>query len=223
MARSKRIGYRRLAAPGVSLDNTNKSADIPGPGVVRLFQLGSVNDGLKPAGTANAKPTTTSGASNNPRQEYTITHVTFRDRMNAKQREDRTVTFWGDVHAVHVPAEKAEMEIDLDKLPPGCLYIHCNKLQVLSHRQVDGRTTQEMVAEGTVDVKANEFRAQAESVKYDEVQDRIIFEGGEGGEARLYQTAGKGEKPRTMKAKKIIYWRKTNDFRGEGVSGLQSQ
>jgi hypothetical protein len=142
--------------------------------------------------------------------------------MQAKQRDSRTVTFWGDIHAVHVPTDKHDLEIDLDKLPPGCLYLHCNKLKVLSQRQANGRTTQEMVGEGKVEVKANEFRALAEVVKFDEVQDRIIFEGGDGGLAKLYRLTARGDKPAEFTGKKITYWRKTGELSTDGSRGLSS-
>jgi hypothetical protein len=220
----KFLGYRRLLAPEVNLDNANKTALVPGPGVVRMFQLGTADDvRLKPAAPGTAKPAGTATGPSEAKPEFKITHVTFRDHMQAKQLDQsRTVTFWGDVHVVHVPADKPDLEIDLDKLPAGCLYLHCGNLRVLSHRLADGRSTQEMVAQDKVLVKAREFWAVAEVVKYDEVQDRLIFEGGDGGMATLYQVKVRGEKPVQLTGKKIIYWRKTNEVRGEGIGGLTS-
>jgi hypothetical protein len=220
---SQLVGYRRLVAPEVSLDNANKSAEIPGPGVVRVYQLGNVDESLlAPPAAGNRPKAQTVATPKTAKEEFKITHVVFRDRMQAKNGDSRTATFWGDVHAVHVPADKPEMEIDLDKPPPGYLYLHCDNLRVLTHKLPNGRSSQEMVAKGKVQVRAGEFWALSDVVKYDEAQDRVIFEGGEGGMASLYQIKGKGGEQAKTTARKIIYWRKTNEVRIENSSGLSA-
>jgi hypothetical protein len=215
------LGYRRLRAPVMSLDNANKSADVPGPGVVRIFQRGGADDPLsRPAG-GTARATARKPAPDN-RPEFTVTHVAFRDRMQAKNHENRTATFWGDVHAVHVPSDRPDLEVDTDKLPPGCVYLRCERLRVLTHRLADGRSSEEMVGEGKVTIRANEFSGVAEAVKFDEAQDRVILEGGEGGLATLYQAKNRGGDQAAVTGKKIIYWRRLDKFRIEDSEGLTS-
>jgi hypothetical protein len=72
-----------------------------------------------------------------------------------------------------------------------------------------------MEAYRKVYVQAQEFSGLAEVVKYDESQDRVIFEGGDAGVATLYRVRVPGAPPEMIKGQKIYYWRKTNDFKIE--------
>src|SRR5439155_6252536 len=118
--------------------------------------------------------------------------------------------FYGDVDVFNQPTENIDEKIDPDQLPPGAMHLHCEKLNVLSHRHADGHTTQEMEAHHKVVVNAQEFWGRADVVKYDESKQLVIFEGGENSMATLHRTQVQaGERP-TLTGKKIFYYRKTN-------------
>ena len=55
-------------------------------------------------------------------------------------------------------------------------------------------------------------------IKYDESKDMVVFEAGEGNYATLFQVKIRGTPPEEVRAKKIYYWRRTNDFKTEGAS-----
>jgi hypothetical protein len=219
---------KRLTSPEVNIDNAAKFMTASGPGQVRIFQLGNADETLpgqtsptgKPRPAAPGKPP----EPKEPKQEFKITHVRYDGQMQARQglaKEDRTAKFWGNVEAVNVPSDQPDLLIDPDHLPPGGLYVRSEILTVRTSR-LDGRSNQEMIAEKKVLVRAQEFWGIAETVKYEEALDRVIFEGGKGGRATVYQSKILGAEQGKLSGTKIYYYRRTNDFKVEGGDGLSS-
>lgn len=209
---SQLLRRTRLVSPEVSLNKDDSVVDAKGPGVLHLLQLGNKDEAAP--GQAPQKPT------QKTEQELKLTRVTFRAGMHANNKK-RIATFWGDVDVVHLPTEDIDQPIDIDKRLPGMMYLHCEKLKVLSVRHADGRTTQEMEAERKVTVEAQEeFSGRGDVLKYDESKELVILEGGETGLATLYRVQGKGGKPDMVKGKKLFYFRKTNEIKGDEVTGV---
>jgi hypothetical protein len=211
-------GYKRLVAPLVDLDNDDGTATAPGPGEVRILQLGEADDIMakpQPARGTAPRPATATGA----KQELKLTHVRFNERMQANNKT-RTAIFYGNVEAVNVPADRPDVKIDLDSPPPGCMYLHCEKLKVYSKPLANNGKSQELEAYKKVTVRAQEFYGFADVVKYDESQDRVIFEAGEGGMATLYRVKVTGGQEEKLSGKKIYYWRRTNEFKIENAYGI---
>jgi lipopolysaccharide export system protein LptA len=229
----KLVGYRRLVAPVVDFDNQDGIATAPGPGQLRILQLSDADDPLaRPAGRPAAstvsapkkgQPTAQKAARQPgaapPQQQLKLTHVRYNDRMQANNK-NRTATFYGNVEVVNAPADRPDVKIDIDNPPPGCLYVRCEKLKVYSHVLPNGQKSQEMEATQKVYVRAQEFYGTADVVKYDEEQDRVIFEAAAGGQAALYRVKVAGAEPEPLIGKKIYYWRKTNDFKVENARSL---
>jgi lipopolysaccharide export system protein LptA len=216
--------YKRLVAPVVSLDNEEQQVTAPGPGEVRILQLGTADQGLPgpPAQKGGAKPaasTTSSGAKPAPIQELFLTHVRFRERMQTFNKS-RTAYFYGDVEVIHLPSDQPDLKIKIDPLPERCMYLKCKKLAVFSHVLPNGQRSQEMEAWGHVLVQAQEFYGLADVVKYDENLDRVIFEGVEGSPATLYRVKGRGGQQEKVSGKKIIYHRKTGEYHIEDGQGI---
>jgi lipopolysaccharide export system protein LptA len=219
-------GYKRLVAPVVALDNADEVATAPGPGEVRILQLGEAGNTLPGAQGPGAprppagRPAAGRGPAAPPKQELKLTHVRFAERMQANNKQ-RSAIFYGNVEAVHVPADRPDIKIDVDHPPPGCIYLRCAKLNVFSRLLADGKTkSQELEAYRNVLVQAQEFWGLADVVKYDEAEDRVIFEAGEGGMATLYRVKVAGGDQEKITGKKIYYWRKTNDFKVDDAHGL---
>jgi hypothetical protein len=226
------VGYKRLVAPLVDLDNAEGIVTAPGPGEVRIFQLGSADDTFGQSGGPGAAPQdrTKRAASSTDRsggkteketkQEFKLTHVRFRDRMQANNKQ-RTANFLGAVEAINVPTGKPDLKVDIDKPPPGCIYLKCENLHILTNHLPDGRASQELIARRKVLVQAQgEFWGVADIVKYDELQQRVIFEGTDGNMATLYRIKGQGGQQEKITGRKIIYWRQTGDWRIEDGSGI---
>jgi lipopolysaccharide export system protein LptA len=208
------VSIRRLVAPAANMDNVKKFVWTSGPGEVRIFQLGSSDDFLgkpAPAGTSAKKDV---------QQEFKITHVRFGGKLQGTTGEHRMATFFDDVEVVHVPATRPDMVIDIDRMPPGGMYLHCEKLTVWTHRLPQGRNSQEMQAEHKVRVQTQEYYGNADMVTFDEAEDKVIFKGVPGTPAVLYKYKGPGANPDKITGQKIIYWRKANRFIVEDSTGL---
>jgi lipopolysaccharide export system protein LptA len=219
--------YKRLVAPAVDIDNTEKTVNASGFGEVRLYQLGTADETIPKGSSTSAKPAPNApknapGGAKEVKQEFKITHVRFKGKMwgKNKDKDNRRVTFTEDVDVVHVPADRPDLAIDIDHPPPGCMYLRCERLEVMTTRLPDGRTNQEMVAQRKVYVRSQEFEGIAETVKYDEAQDRVIFEGGENSKVTLYHVKTRGGVQDNLTAHKITYWRRTNDYTMDKSSGL---
>jgi hypothetical protein len=249
----KLVGYKRLVGPVVSLDNEEQIVTAPGPGEVRLLQLGTSDEsfptppttsavskgtksppakgaasitpqpakGGRGAGGAGGHAGATPASKDQPNQELYLTHVRFSQRMQTFNKQ-RTAYFYGDVQVVHLPSDNPDLKIKIDPLPPRCIYLRCEKLEVFSHLLPNGQRNQELKAHKKVVVQAQEFWGLADVVKYDESLDRLIFEGSEGNPATLYRTRGQGAQQEKVSGKKILYWRKTNLYKIEDGQGINA-
>ncbi len=152
-------------------------------------------------------------------------------RMDA-DNNTHTATFYEDVQLLHIPwtsdpkklREAVNIAATLENLPPGALYMECRKkLKVYSPEEEEG-TAKAPAAEGgtgkhvmtgtgqvylkATDAKGQLFWGVAEVIHYDEEKDQVIFDGGDGGLAEVYQVERRGDEPKKTVAKTIIYWRK---------------
>lgn len=206
--------YRRIDCPELSFDNEAGRVIATGPGVVRMLQPGS-------AGLAPPQP---AGGHNAPKkpaddEELKLTRVTYDGRMSGNNVA-RTARFFDKVEVVHVPTDNPDMTIDLTRPPTDLLYLTCRQLDVRSNQESSAspmkgaKTTQELIGSGSVYIEQQQqFRGWADEVKYDEAQERVIFEANQGNTATLQRVLVVGGKPDTNVGRKITYWRKTNDFK----------
>ncbi len=197
---------------------------LSGPGSVRILQRGGTDLATPSGKPAPGKPGTRPPAAAD--QEMKLTYVSFEHSMQASNRTN-TAVFWKSVRLLNLPCENPYREIDLDamlasELPPGAMYLRCNRLKVLSQPAPDGKSHQEMEANGQVIVQAKEFTAQADHMTYNEAKDQIIFIGEGGNHATLSKIIAKGVEPQVLRARKIIYIRSTGYAwvdKGEELNG----
>lgn len=216
------VGYKRLVAPTVSLDNEDSVVNAPGPGIVYILQMGS-NDEIIPSPEstkAPAKPAAAGPANNGkdkPKEEVLkLTRVAYLDRFHA-DNTNRSAIFYGNVEVVNLPCDNPDAKIDLDHPPEGLFYMRCELLKVYSRRSPNGVTSQEMEAHRKVSIQAAEFWGQGDLVKYDESKQLVILEGQP---ATLWKVKGPGAPPEKVSGKKIFYWRDTGQFKIDDGQGL---
>jgi hypothetical protein len=211
---------------------------VSGPGDVRILQRGGT-DPLSAPGRADAgKPgpaqgTPVSVARTGPErkpgpadkavpEDMKMTYVTFLNRMDGNSKTG-TAKFWGAVRVLNFPCDNPREEIDIDALlardlPPGFMYMRCNRLEVLD-RPENGRPNQQMRAYGRVRVQAKEFFAEADEVSYEEQKDLIILKGDKNNPATLTKRVP-NEKDQTLTAQKILYQRSTGKATAEDTDAL---
>jgi hypothetical protein len=154
-----------------------------------------------------------------------LTYVRFEHLMKASSRTN-TANFWGSVRVLNFPCDdehRAREEIDLDtmldtELPPGGMYMRCNRLKVHSYKKQEWnsqkqekqeRSYQEMESDGQVIVRAKEFFAQADHMTFNEEKDQVIFTGDGDRRAVLEKRYVKGQQAQVFRARKIFYIRST--------------
>jgi hypothetical protein len=213
--------YRRIECPELELDNETGRLNAAGPGVVRILQPGTTEDGTPQFERAPAAaPARPAKPAKKEDEELKLTRVTYSGRM-AGDNNKRMVSFFDDVDLVHVPSEDPNLAIDLARLPAGALHIQCKRLEAFNQQGPGGKASQEMQATGKVFVEAQEqFYGRADIIKFDESQEKIIFEGTDAIPAVLYRLKGQGVPPDEIPGRKIHFWRRTNDFKVEGGRGI---
>ena len=158
------VKLQRIEAPEVSLDNEAGTLVAAGPGMVRLYQLGSTDPlgGGEPTGRAGGV---------NPRMpapkpnaaEMKLTSVKYSQRLRADNQK-HIADFYGEVEAVNLPTNNPDMRIDLDNLPEGGMYVHADRFKVYE-RPENGVSNQQMEARGEngkeAYVKGRDFAGQA--------------------------------------------------------------
>jgi hypothetical protein len=228
---SRVVDYDRIECPGLNVDNGEDKEDsvvnAGGPGMVRIFQLGT-NSERQPhpsgASAGPAKATKGRTATNPPQsknqEEGELTRVTYESRMYANKKQG-IAKFWDKVVVIHVPTNDPYLQIDENHLPPGYLYMSCERLEVLKSRLPDGRTTQEMRAYGKVAIETQEFSGNADVVKYDESKEQVILEGSDANLAVLTKQKGRGAQPDIVRGRKITYHRLTGEYEVEAGSQIQ--
>jgi hypothetical protein len=115
------------------------------------------------------------------------------------------------------PALHQEFDDLANHPPPGAVYLRCERLDVYSSKDANGRTQQEFTAKERAEVQAAEFSGRASVIKFDEANQLVIFEGTDGALAELYMYKQKGAEPKTIKADKIIYNRLSGAFKTDGT------
>ena len=208
--------------PGKS--NDANEVRLYGPGTVRLLQRGNADLTVTPGKSPPNGPMLADRPPPGPaaqEQVMKLTYISFEKQMRASGRTN-VASFWEGVRVLNLPCNNPHLDIDLDTilvadLPVKAMYLSCNVLKVGtyqrqvrdSNNKVQGRTYQEMDARGRVYVQGREFTAQCDHMTFNEEKDQVIFYGEGDNLAVLSRTLVKGDKPDTVRAKKIIYYRST--------------
>jgi hypothetical protein len=231
--RGQLVSNKRIHCPELVVDNDSEigdsKVDAAGPGVVRIFQLGTkgelfpqAQNSPRPSG-ANSRPSGKANgaqAASQTEQEFKLTYVSFVGKMIANNKRGMA-TFYDQVVAIHVPTDNPNLPIDEDRPPPDSIRLSCyDKLEVLSRRLPDGRTTKEMTAYNKVTIVGPDFAGNADVVKYDESKDQVILEGSEARPAMLDKQEVKGGQRQRLKGRKIIYCPGTGEFQGDSIRNI---
>src|SRR5205823_12438850 len=151
-----------------------------GPGSVRILQPGPVNE-AGPLG--QPKPGAKLVTNQKPADEFKLTWIRYAQRMQVNNPQ-RTARFFKNVEVLHLPKDDPGLQLEfnklVDRLPAGAVYLRCERLDVYSSKDENGRTSQEFTAKERAEVQAAEFSGRANIIKYDEKKQTVIFEGTNG-------------------------------------------
>jgi hypothetical protein len=215
------LKYQRLECPTLSVDNEDNTVHASGSGVVRILQPETDDDPMAPPGQAAAPGAAPRKAAKPGEAVMKLTRVIYAGGMYANNK-NHTAIFTEDVHAVHLPSENVNLDPDVQHLPEGGMYLHCDKLDVYS-RQEDGKASQQMKADGHCSFRTSDSSGRSDMITYDESKSQVIFYGSQGRPAQLFrQKDGPARPPEEIKAEKIIYIRRTGEIQTIGTNGVQS-
>ncbi len=210
----KIVKYQRLDCRELIVNNLDGTAHAIGPGLVRIHQRGDAGPQV-----TLGQPAPTSPSQAKKDQEMKLTLVRFTGKMWA-DNQSHTATFYENIETIHLPTEDRELDPDPDHLPYEAVFLRCTDRLKVYNRAENGKSNQQLEALGRVWCSTQNSIAQAEKVTYHEGKDQLIFDGGEGGYARLRQVQAPGTPGRNVEAKQIIYMRKTGEVRTIGARGI---
>jgi lipopolysaccharide export system protein LptA len=212
----KLVKYQRIDCSEMTVDNEEGEMTAPGPGTVRILQLGDASN--DPAGPPKATPRKGNGPPP-AEQQLKLTRVTYSGRMQAFNKI-HLARFFDNVTVVHVPSEDALLDPNIDKLPEGGLYLRSDWLEVYSRQEPGKPNESTMKGRGHVFFKsADGVAGDSYELLYDQAKDQIIFIG-RTGLAHVYRELARGGKQQELKAQKIIYLRRTGEFHADKVEGV---
>ena len=241
------VRQQRMQAPSLALDAIPPDDDskpdtssggneihAPGPGDIRLYQLGGQDPLAAPPGpgarVTAAKPnpdkTTDAGKADG---QMKLTYISYGGDVGGGSMYVNTktnrATFLQNVRVLNMPCDDPNIEIDFDvilnRMPEGAMYLKSDQLDVFDHGDKK-KSQQEMYAKGHVLVQAKDFYGHANTMTYNEAKDQIIFEGGPNGLAILYKIKQRGAEAQKIEGKTIIYIRSTGMFKIEGGEWISS-
>jgi lipopolysaccharide export system protein LptA len=204
----KLLRYQRIETDTVAMHKEEGTLEA-GKGNVRILQPGSAiaNEPFtpsKPGGKLVANP--------KPEDEFKLTWVRYEQRLRINNPQ-RTARFYKQVQVLHLPMDDPGLRLEFDKLvdrlPAGAMYLRCERLDVYSQKDENGRTQQQFTAKERAEVQSAEFYGRANVIKYDEKKQTVTFEGAKDALAELYVIKEKGKDPQMIKAEKITYNRET--------------
>jgi hypothetical protein len=223
-AGEKLVKWQKIECRELVVDNTEGQANGTGPGTVRIYQRGDVEPQTGPqTGPPLAQRGQSSGKPKeaNKDQEMKLTIVHFGGRMWADNKA-HMAKFYDNIEVLNFATENKDVEPDLDRLPPDAVYLTCDNQLIVYNRSEGGKSNQQLEAIGRVKCFTKDYVAQSDKMTYNEGKDQLIFDGGEGGWARMRRLGSPGNQAQESQAKEFIYSRKTGEIksnRSRGING----
>jgi hypothetical protein len=216
------VRYQRIESRELSVVKSEGRLDAPGPGEVRILQMGPKNNpNPAPPGPGPKLP----APPGPPPQELKLTYVRYSGNLRAFN-ERRLANFSNNVEVLHLPADSPRLQDNfnhlIDHLPPGALYLKSEYLEVLTQQQPGGKSNHVMRAKGRAHVEFDEYIGDADVIKYDEAKQHVIFEGSRDLPAVVNRRLRVGGKPQSLRGEKFTYDRVTGRFDGAGVTWIEN-
>lgn len=224
--RGAKIGeYQRVRGREIELNNQahdpanprklSKKLIVNGPeGVVEILAAGSdslpIRTNDRPL-TPTTKPSGMTEPVNNTATSsgLKLTRILFEGSLEAF-KDQGLVIVRDQAQLFHLPSESIDIEINTNKLPPGCLWVTSNKLVGRTYRLPNQLEAREFEAHERVLVHAQEFTAKCDLLKYDDFKDQVILHGLGGNLAIVQRQKVKGTPAEVYKSGQIKYNRKDN-------------
>jgi hypothetical protein len=194
-----------------------------GPGWVSTARRGSTlptAPGAGPAAPPLAPAVSPLGGGNG----LSYLYVEFDQGIVGNIHQHR-VRFVGKVRTVFGPivtfGERLETVTD-DRLPEQAVRLVCDDLQITEMVFPNNHRWMELAAQGNTEVEGQTFNARAARIAYTTEKEQLVLDGDGRMDAQIWYRSGPGKPRAYQSARKIMYWRKTNqiDIEGGGAGTL---
>jgi hypothetical protein len=214
----KRLTYKRLTGTAMDVDNPEGRVMAYGPGTAITIGAGETDTSIAQPGAPKA-PSPPPPKNAKADEELKFTRVDFKGRMFGTNKPGvRYAKFYEDIDVYHQPGDDPDVRVSPNQPAKDGFYMRCEQLHV-STVERDGKATQYMVAERNCFFRTPEFYGNADSIKYDESQETILFEGNP---TTLFKLGPAGTKAQPIQGKRILYNRKNGKFELRDGTMIQS-
>lgn len=233
--RGTRVGeFQRVRGREIELNNQAMDVNQPrkvsrklivnGPdGVVDILAMGSdtlpIRTNDRPLPPPTPKTPTTPPASDASAGGLKLTRILFEGSLEA-YKEQGLVIVRDQAQLFHLPSDSIDVEINTNKLPPGCLWVTSNKLVGRTYRLPNQLEAREFEAHERVLVHAQEFTAKCDLLKYDDFKDQLILKGLGGNLAIVQRQKVKGAPAEVYKSGQIKFNRKDNTIEVDDFNSI---
>lgn len=194
-----------------------------GPGWVSTARRGSAlpaAPGAGPAPSPLAPAASPLGNSNG----LSYLYVEFDQGIVGNINQHR-VRFVGKVRTVFGPITDFNQRLETvtdDRLPEQAVRLVCDDLQITEMVFPNNHRWMELAAQGNTEVEGQTFNARAARIAYTTEKEQLVLDGDGRMDAQIWYRSGPGKPRAYQAARKIMYWRKTNqiDIEGGGAGTL---
>lgn len=220
----KMVRYQRIESRELLLFKLEGKIEAPGPGEVRILQMGP-KDQAGPIGPTNKAKNKGPELPKPPEEEMKLTWVRYDFKLTAVN-DTQVATFWKNVEVLHLPADSPQLHQNLDqiinKLPPRALYLKCEMLQVFSQtRNGTAKKNHILEAKGRASCQFDSYFAEGDAIKYDEEKQQLIIQGTKDQPAVVTKMNAVGQQPQVSRGVKFTYDRLTGRFVGQDVTSIR--
>ncbi len=208
------VSWEQMSAADLSINQISGAVVAQGPGWLRrVMRADQVKESAGPV-----------RGGSKPQQNLPLRYlgITFRKGLTGNLHR-REMLFTGQVEVVYGPVAHWEATLDADqpeRLGPRGIAIHCEKLSLAQLPVAGGRWALEIQASENTVIEGALFTARAHRAAYSQAKERLVLEGTARSPALLQRWAYPGGPASTATARKILYWRRTNQVRVEDAQSL---
>lgn len=216
-AKGAYLKYHALTGTFLEVDNLDEKSRASGPGQIILLAPG--NSDIGPLGPSPAKGSAVQPAV--PAQQMKLTRIFYTGGV-WNLSKTKVTTIRENVQIYHFPANRPDAQMNADRPFKDAFYMKCDRLDISTRDLGEGKLSRRFQAKDRVECKGETFFARATWVTYDESSEQIVFQGTAENPATLYQNNA-NDRGGNLKARKILYNRRTGQFSVEGGREINGQ
>jgi len=216
--RGRHASIDRFSTRNLVIDYFTGEIRADGRGWMKSVRHGNDTLANRAAGPRAARDKPKAG-----KEGLVFVHVTYDDGISGDLLR-REVNFHQNVEAIYGPVQNWDDELDPTRrggLGPEGMTLNCDKLTVAEMGpKIQGRRSLELKAIGNTHIEGETFEATADRISFAESKSVVVLEGTNRVNAELWHQHRIGAQRDHAAARKILYYRDTNEVRVEDARFL---